>query len=169
CTSACLAAPPALRIPGGGGRPIDCAHEWALELDASQIKLDARGVPRNRQDCVDGNPRCDFDPDPGSCRFHLFGCVGGADSRLGCAAATVAAVGGVRPKPLDQSPLRDALLGAFAELTLPAGPGEACTRRVDVDVPAGKKGVVVKLAAQLGSGKSDRDSLKLRCLPATPQ
>jgi cysteine-rich repeat protein len=167
CTSRCTAAPPALRIPGGGGRPIDCAHEWALVLDDGATTRDARGVPKNKQDCTDDDPRCDFDPTPGTCRFHLFGCLGAADARLGCAATAVTAVEVVRPKASDQGPLRDALVHALSELSLPVGPGEACTRRIEVDVPAGKKRAALKLQAWLASGKPDRDSLKLRCLPAS--
>jgi hypothetical protein len=122
-------------------------------------------VPRNRQDCVDGDPACDFDPTPGSCRLHLFDCLGGADARLGCAAATVIGVDVLRPK-LDGDPVRDALVQAFAELSPPVGPGEACTRRIDVEMPTGRKRVVVKVRARLVTGKSDPDSLKLRCLPS---
>jgi hypothetical protein len=78
-------------------------------------------VPRNRQDCVDGDPACDFDPTPGSCRLHLFDCLGGPDARLGCAAASVTGVDVLRPK-LDGDPVRDALVQAFAELSPPVGP-----------------------------------------------
>lgn len=166
CTGRCTEVPPALRIPGGGGRPLDCAHEWAVVMDDGRVARDGHGVPRNRQDCVDGDPRCDFDAAPGICRFHLFGCLGGADARLGCAAASITGVEVVRPKASDQSALRDAVVHALAELSLPVGPGETCTRRIDVDVPAGKKGVRLKLDAQIGGGKPDRDSVKLRCLPA---
>lgn len=39
-------------------------------------------------------------------------------------------------------------------------------RRIDLDVAAGKKGAVLKLRARLLAGKSDSDTLKLRCLAA---
>jgi cysteine-rich repeat protein len=166
CTARCTEAAPPLRIPGGGGRPRDCALEWAVALDDGRVSRDGHGVPRNRQDCVDGDPACDFDATAGSCRVHVFACLGGADDRLGCAAARVTAATILSPKEAAQSPLRDALDGALQELGLPVGPGEACTRRIDVDVPAGKKRVLLKLGAQIEGGKLDRDSLKLRCLPA---
>jgi hypothetical protein len=157
--------PPALRIPGGGSRTVDCAHEWSLALDAGAVIADRNGVPRNRQDCIDGDPACDFEPLLGACRFHLFACLGRADARLGCPGAAVASVEVLRPK-LDGDPLRDALGQAFAELGLPLGPGETCTRRVDVDLPADRKRAAVKVRARLATGKSDPDTLKLRCLPS---
>jgi cysteine-rich repeat protein len=166
CSARCTDVPPALRIPGGGSRTVDCAHEWSLALDAGTVVADGRGVPRNRQDCVDGDPACDFDPTPGSCRFHLFACVGGADERLGCPAAAVTDIEVLRPRAGADDPLRDVLVAAFAELAPPLGPGEACTRRVDVDVPAGRKRTVLKVRARLASGRSDPDTVKLRCLPA---
>jgi cysteine-rich repeat protein len=168
CTAACTEAPPALRIPGGGGRPVDCTHEWALVLDASETAVDGRGVPKTTQECVDGDPRCDFDATSGTCRLHVFSCLGGADVRLGCPAASVASVNVVQPRASDGGTVHDALVAALSELHLPVGPGEACTRRVDVDVPAGRKGVVLKVRANLASGKPDQDKLKVRCLPAAP-
>ena len=118
------------------------------------------------QDCVDGDPRCDFDGASGACRLQLFTCVGGADARLGCPAAGIAGVDVLRPTIVDPGPLRDTLIAALAELGLPDGPGEVCTRGIPVDLPAGKKGIVLKLRTRLASGKQDRDALKLRCLPA---
>ena len=163
CTARCTALPPALRIPGGGGRPLDCAQEWSLVLDESRVTRDGRGVPRNRQDCVDGDPRCDSNAASGACRLQLFTCVGGADARLGCPAAGIAGVDVLRPTVSDPGPLRDTLVAALAELGLPTSPGEVCTRG---HMPAGKKGMVLKLRTRLASGKQDRDALKLRCLPA---
>ncbi len=49
--------------------------------------------------------------------------------------------------------------------SLPTSPGEVCTRRVDVDVAAGKTGQV-SLRTQDAIGKRDSDSIKLRCNPA---
>jgi hypothetical protein len=154
------------RVARGGGRPIDCAHEWAVALGASETAVDGRGLPKNVQQCVDGDPQCDFDATTGSCRIHVFSCLGGADARLACPAASVASVEVVQPRASDDGPVRDALLSALGELPLPVGPGEVCSRRVDVDVPAWKKGAVLKLRAHLASGKRDSDKLKLRCLPA---
>jgi cysteine-rich repeat protein len=165
CSAHCTEVSPVLRVPGGGSRAVDCAHEWSLALDAARVVTDRNGVPRNRQDCVDGDPACDFDPTPGSCRLHLFGCLGGADARLGCAAAAVTGVDVLRPK-LDGDPVRDALVQAFAELSPPVGPGEVCTRRIDVEMPTGRKRAVVKVRTRLAAGKSDPDTLKLRCLPS---
>jgi cysteine-rich repeat protein len=164
CSARCTEVPPPLRIPGGGSGTVDCAHEWSLALDPGDVVADRRAVPRNRQDCVDGDPDCDFEPMPGACRFHLFACLGGADARLACPTAGVTSVEILRPRELDD-PLRDALVHAFAEVAPPTGPGESCTRRVDLDMPAGRKRTAIKARARLASGKSDPDTLKLRCLP----
>ena len=62
---------------------------------------------------------------------------------------------------------RQALLDAFGRLPLPtAAPGEVCSGRVDVDVPAGRKRLVVSADATTTDGLRDRDSLKLSCVPA---
>jgi hypothetical protein len=47
-----------------------------------------------------------------------------------------------------------------------AVPGEVCIGRVDVDVPAGRKRLVVSADASTADGLRDRDSLKLTCAPA---
>jgi cysteine-rich repeat protein len=165
CTARCTEVAPALRIPGGGSRTVDCAQEWSVALDSGAVIVDKRGVPRNRQDCIDGDPGCDFEPLPGACRFHLFACLGGADARLGCPSASVTSIEVLRPR-LDGDPLRDALVQAFAELAPPIGPGEVCTRRVDFEMPASRQRAVMKTRARLATGKSDPDTLKLRCLPS---
>src|SRR5262249_58467396 len=82
CTAACTEVPPALRIPGGGGRPVDCAHEWALVLDASGTAVDGRGIPKTTQEGVDGDPGCDFDTTAGTCRRPVFSRTRGAAARL---------------------------------------------------------------------------------------
>src|SRR5262249_30878430 len=110
CSARCTALPPALRIPGGGGRPIDCTLEWSVGLDGGRVVREGRGLRKNRQDCVDGDPACDLDPAPGSCRLRVFACLGGADARFGCAAAAVAAVDVTRPKASDGGVLRDAFV-----------------------------------------------------------
>lgn len=88
-------------------------------LDESATAVDARGVPKGRQDCVDGDPSCDFESIPGACRFHVFACLGGADTRLGCAAAGVTGIELVQPRASNASPARDTLIAAFAEIPLP--------------------------------------------------
>jgi cysteine-rich repeat protein len=163
CSAECKETPPALRVPGGGSRTVDCALEWALKMDASRLVLDRGGVARNRQTCVDGDSACDFDPATGSCRFHLFGCVGGADARLGCAAASVASVDVLRPAASEGTAMRARLVAALVSLGLPAAPGEECTGRIEVDVAAGTQ-VRVKTRTRLASGSADNDTLKLKCL-----
>jgi hypothetical protein len=46
---------------------------------------------------------------------------------------------------------------------LPAGPGEECTGRVEVDVPVGRRGLALGAKAQVTGSKADSDTLKLSC------
>jgi hypothetical protein len=165
CNLQCREAPPALRIPGGGSRTIDCAVEWAMPLNPTRLEMDRRGLPRNRQACVEGDPSCDFDPSPGSCGFRLFACLGGGDARFACAPTAITSIEVVRPRPADGSPARAALLAAFQAVGFPVGPGEVCSRRVDVPVATGTQGRVAT-RARLATRKFDGDTLKLKCLPA---
>jgi cysteine-rich repeat protein len=169
CSARCTETPPAGRIPGGSSAH-DCVAEWALAT--SQLATAHNGLPSTKQTCVDNDPSCDFDPTPGSCRFHLWSCVGGDDTRLGCAASTVASVSLVRPSAKQTGSAavaRQALLGALGRLPLPTpGTGEVCSERIDLDVPAGKAKLVVSADATTADGVRDRDTLKLTCAPAGP-
>ena len=159
CSATCSAVPPALRIPGGGSKALDCAVEWSLALGAPA--LDRDGLPSKHQTCGDGDPACDFDATPGNCRFHLWACLGGADSRLSCIASAVASVDIRRPAT---GAAHDAVLGALQPLAFPVGPGEQCGGRADVDVPVGTK-LTVHSRAGRADGRSDSDSLQLKCVP----
>jgi cysteine-rich repeat protein len=159
CSATCTAVPPALRIAGGGSKALDCAVEWSLALGAPAV--DRNGLPSKRQTCQDGDPACDFDATPGNCRFHLWACLGGADSRLSCTATTVTSVGVLRPA---SGSAHDAVLGVLQPLAFPVGPGELCTGRADVDVPVGTK-LTLRTRAGRADGRSDSDSLQLKCLP----
>ncbi|MEW6273386.1 MAG: DUF4215 domain-containing protein, partial [Thermodesulfobacteriota bacterium] len=138
CSATCSELPPELRIPGGGSKPLDCALEWSVEL--SNVVTDRKGIPKNQQACTDNDPACDFDPAPGSCRFRVWACLGGDDSRLACSAAQVASAAVKAPpvsakKPEDIA-ARAALADAAQSFSFPAGPGEVCGDGFEVDVPA---------------------------------
>jgi cysteine-rich repeat protein len=169
CTATCTEIVPPLRIPGGGSKRSDCQLETAIDLQNVTLKGD--GTPSNKQACVDNDPTCDFDPTPGSCRFHLFLCFGGADDRLACAADSVASIEVRKPSEKDQGPaaaLRQALEQRIGALSLPLPLGEQCTQRVDVDVTAGKKQASLSLRTRDVAGIKDSDSIKLKCLPQAP-
>jgi cysteine-rich repeat protein len=158
CTAQCTQAPPALRIPGGK-HDGDCAFEWSLTI--GQASVDKRGLPQVRQVCNDNDPTCDADPTTGVCLFHLWACVGADDARVACTATQVTGVDVLRPR---SGPAQAAIVGAIGDLGLPAGPGERCTRRIDVEVPAHRSQLVVRTQASPAGGKPDKDSLKLKCL-----
>jgi cysteine-rich repeat protein len=165
CTAACTEVPPALRIPGGGSKKYTCAFEWAMAIGTP--KLNRKGVPKPTQACVDNDPTCDFDPAVGSCRFHIWPCMGGADDRISCLATTVTRVDLLRPTVKQTGAAdvaaRQVLLAALGQLGFPAGPEETCGPRIDLDVPAGRKRLTVKTGAVRIDGKTDRDALKLQC------
>jgi len=173
CNTQCQELPPELRIPGGGSKVLDCLSEFSAELNPAQVALDQKDLPKTQQRCVDNDPECDLDPTAGTCRIRVWECLGGGDGRFGCAAAPVLERQVLTPNArATGSPLaaRNALSQALNALPFPAGPGEACTTRFDVDVPVGPRGLTLKTKVKLsGSNKADTDALKLRCVsPPAP-
>ena len=166
CTADCQLVPPALRIPGGGAPGSDCGLEWSIEMGAPVVARS--GLPMAKQLCVDGDPACDFDPTPGTCRFHLWACLGGEDPRLACAAGAVSRVDVLRPTALERVQnvaARNALLAALGRFQSPLGPGERCTGRMDADVPIGRTKLVFRTLTHGPGAAIDRDALQLTCLP----
>lgn len=165
CAAGCTFVVPALRIPGGGSKATDCQLETALDLAAPAT--DRRGLPGAKQECTDGDPACDRDPAPGQCGFAAWACVGGGDARLGCTATHVASLEIRRPTTGDTG----ALAGLRAELLrhlgayVPAGPGEACSNRMLLRVPADERWAKVQLRTRDAANRPDTDTLRLRCLP----
>ena len=163
CTFFCDEVIPALRIPGGGSRTADCQLEGVL--DFAVPTLDRAGIPTRKQRCTDGDPGCDRDPGVGTCTIAFWICVAGADPRIGCAADHVASLAILRPSERDGGVLAEVRaelndkLGAY----LPTGPGEVCSGRMMLRVPAGKKSVKVRLLTRNASGRPDTDAFKLRC------
>src|SRR5438093_1626559 len=166
CAADCQLLPPSLRIPGGGSVASDCGLEWSLEMGPPA--LSRNGLPVGKQVCVDGDPTCDFDPTPGTCRFHLWACLGGEDSRLGCAAGAVSGVDLLRPTAFERAQnvaARNALLAAVGRLPNPTGPGERCTGRMEADVPSGRTKLIIRTLAHGPGPATDRDVLQLSCVP----
>jgi cysteine-rich repeat protein len=164
CSAGCAEVVPAVRIPGGGSRLSDCQLETALYL--ASPALDGKGLPSTKQSCTDGDPGCDRDPAPGRCGFAMWACVAGDDARIGCGAVHVASLEVRRPSTRDTGTLaaiRAVLLqgvGAFVA----TGPGEVCSGRMVLGVPAGKSWTKLQLRTRDAAGRPDTDSLKLRCL-----
>jgi len=170
CTSECTESAPVLRIPGGGTRSLDCGHEFSARLNPGRVRTDPTGVPRSDQECVDGDPLCDLDPNPGSCTFRLWSCLGGPDARLGCPAARVDERLVVEPRSRATGRLleaRNALLRALDSVARPAGPGEACSAPYEVSVPVAGKGLRLKpKILYADAAGADVDTIRLRCLPS---
>ena len=100
CTTSCTEVVPPLCIPGGGSKQTDCLLETSIDMQNPTLKRD--GTPSNNQVCTDNDPNCDFDPNPGSCEFHVWLCFGGDDSRIACAADAVASIEIKKPSVKDQ-------------------------------------------------------------------
>ena len=165
CTAGCTEVVPALRSPGGGSPRTDCLLELALETATPVVKRD--GLPSSKQECVDNDPGCDFDPSPGTCRFHAWLCLAAGDSRIGCSADGVASIELRRPTEKDTgalAALRQAVVQRLGALSLPLPPGERCTTRVDVDVPAGRKDGKLSLRVRNPLGGRDSDNFKFKCV-----
>src|SRR5205085_2061200 len=112
------------------------------------------------------SPACDFDPTPGICTFHLWLCYGADDARISCSASSVTGVTLVKPSATQTgfpAAARTAIERALGHMTFPVGPGEVCSERVDLDVPAGKTKLLVKTQTLTMEGFRDRDALKLTC------
>lgn len=165
CTVDCTEVVPALRSPGGGSPRTDCLLELAVDTQTPTLKRD--GLPSNKQECLDNDPGCDFDPNPGTCRFHVWLCLGAADARIGCSADSVASVELRKPSERDSgapAALRQAVVQRLGGFALPLPPGERCTTRVDVDVPAGRKDGKLSLRIRNPLGDRDTDNFKFKCV-----
>jgi cysteine-rich repeat protein len=165
CSATCTFVVPPLRIPGGGSKATDCQLETAIDLAAPAV--DRKGVPSPKQTCVDGDPGCDRDPVAGSCGFATWACVAGGDPRLGCAPDRVETLEVRRPTSRDTgalAALRATLLDALGAHR-PSGPGEVCSGRMILRVPADKRWAKLQLRTRNAAGRQDTDTLRLRCLP----
>jgi hypothetical protein len=162
CTEVCEEVIPTLRVPGGGNTTNDCLVETVFDLVSP--RLDAKGVPSMRQVCADGDPACDRDPTPGACAFAFWVCVAGDDARLGCAADFVASLDVRQPKTKAVGVAAAARIELLDHLGAyqPTGPGEVCSGRMLIGVPA-MKTLHVQLRATSGGGRIDTDTLRLRC------
>jgi cysteine-rich repeat protein len=168
CTAQCTEVIPTLRIPGGGSKRTDCLLEASVDVQTPTLKRD--GTPSNKQICVDNDPGCDFDPNPGTCQFHAWLCLAGSDARISCAADSVVSTEVRKPNERDtgdRAALRQAALQRLGALSLPLAPGERCTSRIDVDVRGRKEGKL-SVRVQNPVGKKDTDTLKFKCVPPKP-
>lgn len=157
-----------MRVAGGGPAASDCLLEWSLAESAVAVGKD--GAPAAAQTCVDGDPACDFDPQAGNCRFHLWACLGRAEPRLGCPAQSVARadVLGLKTTGGWANVARGVVRDALRRIAYPAGPGEVCTDRIDVDAPAGRSRLLLQTSAASATG-TDKDGLKLSCVSHSPR
>lgn len=64
--------------PGSGGTAVNCTAEWVLTPEPAPN----HGLPGTRLACLEGDPSCDVDTDPGTCTFQLSLCINSDDPRL---------------------------------------------------------------------------------------
>jgi len=166
CDATCTELPPANRIPGGGSKKTDCQLQWSI--DEGTVTVDRKGKPSPKQPCHDGDPTCDFGSTPGTCRYHVWACLGADAPALGCSASTITSVALTKPNGNVTGALaaaRQTLLQKLGAVPLPTGPGERCTSRMDLDVPVGRAKLSIRTKTTASVGPADRDALLLSCTP----
>jgi hypothetical protein len=68
--------------------------------------LNRKGIPQNQLICTEGDPNCDFDPDPTnhSCTFRVTLCINNSDPRLfRCSPVDIATFEVKRPSPTSRA------------------------------------------------------------------
>jgi hypothetical protein len=143
--------------PGGKGR-----KECQVEMWGGAPERAKNGNPKKRWSCTDG-AACDRDGiADGSCTFLVGGCFTVSDTR---APSCV-------PAPVDTATITSrqsvpelAALQAALDEVLPSA-SAACSRGVPLSIIANKKTISLKVDGTSGGSRADKDTLKLRCLPA---
>ncbi len=174
CAGTCHVEP----IYGGGNSSLDCFSEWVVDNPSNTPLLDGHGNFSAKQQCIDDDPRCDFDGGiPGSCTFHVRVCANNT-TLVDCAPEHRLA-SWTLVKPSEKSAAHDvaaanvraAFDGIGGVLVGPAV-DDLCTDDLAVPVPLrgipgkyrpGK--VQLKSAAAGYSGLVDTDKLRLTCVP----
>jgi hypothetical protein len=175
CTTKCdydtTACSPTFYVPGKGSKKTTCLAEWLVENPAG--KPGANGKAKPVQNCVQGDPGCDFDADPATCTFRVAVCLRRSDPRLpNCVPGAVTTFEVTRPK-LDDGSAAGALLDAVAALGgtrdgtsvtfSPALDDETpCTEAVALVVPVKS---ALKVKSRTTAGAVDKDKLTLKCRP----
>jgi hypothetical protein len=179
------------RIPGGGNPATDCRGEWEVPNPTNTPFLDTKGLPNQKQTCVDGDPACDADLTAnGTCTFRVAICLDQSDAALPtCTAGGTTGYLVKKPAPIAQKDPIDAANGTAlvnvvkalggtvtgpkqndVQFTSPL-PAPICTAFARVKVPlrsstkVGKRTIVG--CPELAGKCKDRDKLKLACVPAS--
>lgn len=165
--------PLACFVPGTGGRRRSCLGGWLVEHTA--LRRSARGIPRRRQLCRDGDPACDADGRvDGRCVVRVALCANVFDARdpapdgiSRCTTRPLRRVDLVTPRAQavgERGSMAADLMGALAALPLPDDRAGACTATVPVAVPVDPAGLrlVARVRAQ---GARTRATVRLVCEP----
>ena len=178
-------------IPGTGPKATDCNLEWF----APPVKLNSKGIPRNRVICYEGDPRCDQDSDLAnhSCTFNTVMCINNTDPRLPtCFASGISTFEVKRPL---RGGSDDAIIDVLENQAGSGGFGVTVVRkRTPLPTPAAINGrpntcsapISVVVAQHVSTGgrasaarktfrtdvvtqflKHDTDALTLECRPST--
>ena len=135
-TATPTATPLGLLIHDGRSNPatdrVGCQLSWRTLGSAGQ--LDRYGQRSFEIACVDGDPACDFDPQPHSCGFRMILCLNNAEPTLpACVPNGISEVSVMAPRAVRFS---DASLGAAVLADL-AAVNNALTHLADPADPAG--------------------------------
>jgi hypothetical protein len=177
-------------VPGGGPRVTDCTSEVAVLNPTNAPFLDQRGLVNKNQVCTDGDLACDADRTAdGVCTFRVAICFNQSDASLPtCTPTDVAQYRLNAPKPVGANVENvtngQALAAALVALGATQGGSKqheftfgvplaapTCSAFTDFVVPLRPSGVgrkAIRGRIQTSGGTVDRDSVRLRCLAATP-
>lgn len=176
--------PPPRAIFGGGSRRTDCAGAFAYDNPGNPS-----GPGSNKQQCTDGDPRCDADTIAGQCTFRLAVCFGRAGHPT-CAPQATEHFEMRGPRPDDRKPAR-AAIGEALTAAVAALPGSvrgglhdavvrwapllaagSCTPEVDVVVAMKsirgsyrKTSLALRTLSVMPGNFRDPDMLRLTCVP----
>ncbi|HXJ32415.1 MAG TPA: hypothetical protein VMS22_00125 [Candidatus Eisenbacteria bacterium] len=150
-----MSASAGAEVMGGGPARTDCLGAWQVTTPETKANRGAVGI-----DCQDGDPACDVDGAVnGVCAVGISACVN-REGVAGCAADVVTGVTFNR---------RASQLGVTAPV-LPAG-ASACGEATIVSLPLRqtprgyKPSRPVMLAMTVKGASTDRDRVRLRCVP----
>lgn len=163
-------------------RQRGCVFGWYV-VNPAQAPL-ADGSLAERQECVDQDPACDFDPRPGRCRFQVVACLNNDDVGLPqCVPPGVSGTRIARPAQASARANFDALAEALTHLHDPGRPQDEysqqpallakernyCSRAFPIDVELGRRprrSEELMVDVWSGSGKTSqkhRARLELSC------
>lgn len=145
----------------------ECIYRWRVQNAASRVD---RLVT-----CSDGDPACDSGSTRNECTFRVGVCGGVTTGHSNCPQAAVSELRLVRPSAAEADTSDADLENRLTLLTAmralgPTSPPGGCSPYVDIRVPLSQSSTLGRGSRWLigegdSTGRRDRDTLRLHCLP----